>query len=116
MGDIIAPVLANFLLSPDYICSRVLNKCDPVFRELNQTDFVTRVLSDKPDHLKSNDFVDSLYKQLKQSNGPRKTFKAAHFSDVHVDLLYKEGTNKNCNMPLCCREENGFPSNPEDQA
>ena len=39
-----------------------------------------------------------------------------HFSDVHVDLYYKPGTNANCNMPLCCREENGYPANPEDAA
>lgn len=78
------------------------------------------MLSDKPEHLKTNDFLDKMYKQLKEDkeNGaaPRKTFKAAHFSDVHVDLAYKEGTNANCNMPLCCREENGIPANPEDAA
>lgn len=44
MGDIIVPVLANFLMSPDYICSRILNMCDPVFKELDQNDFVKRVL------------------------------------------------------------------------
>lgn len=31
MGDIIVPVLANFMLSPDYVCSRVLSYCDPIF-------------------------------------------------------------------------------------
>lgn len=35
MGDIIVPVLANFLLSPDYVCSRILTMCDPVFKELD---------------------------------------------------------------------------------
>ena len=115
MGDIIVPVLAKFLLSPDYICSRVLGYCDPVYKELSQDDFVQRVLADKPEHLKSNDFVDNLYSSLKGVSG-RKTFKAAHFSDVHVDLLYKPGTNKNCNMPLCCREENGYPADPADAA
>ena len=65
--------------------------------------------------MKTNDFVDNLYQTLKTSS-PRKTFKAVHFSDVHVDLYYKPGTNANCNMPLCCREENGYPSNPEDAA
>ena len=65
--------------------------------------------------MKTNDFVDNLYKSIKGELG-RKTFKAVHFSDVHVDLFYKPGTNKNCNMPLCCREENGYPENPEDAA
>ena len=65
--------------------------------------------------MKTNDFVDNLYKSNKGELG-LKTFNAVHFSDVHVDLFYKPGTNKNCNMPLCCREENGYPENPEDAA
>lgn len=35
MGDIIVPVLANFIMSPDYICARVLKMCDAVFKELD---------------------------------------------------------------------------------
>jgi sphingomyelin phosphodiesterase len=73
-------------------------------------------MSDKPEHLKTNDFVDKLYESLAVSSQPRKTFLAAHFSDVHVDLLYQEGTNANCNMPLCCRAENGIPADPKDAA
>lgn len=65
MGDIIVPVLANFLLSPDYICSRILQQCSPAFKELDQNEFVTRILSDKPDHIKTNDYVDNLYKTIK---------------------------------------------------
>lgn len=30
--------------------------------------------------------------------------------------MYTEGTNKNCNMPLCCRKENGIPADPKDAA
>ena len=120
MGDIIVPVLANFLLGPDYLCSRVMKVCHDPFVELDHKDFVNRVLSDKPEWLKSNDYVHNLYKDLKekqaQSNEPRKTFKAVHFSDAHVDLMYKEGTNAQCNMPLCCREENGYPSDPANAA
>ena len=67
MGDVIVPVLANFLLSPDYVCSRILTMCDPVYKELSQDDFVTRVLSDKPNHIKDNDFVDKLYQSIKSS-------------------------------------------------
>jgi sphingomyelin phosphodiesterase len=116
MGDIIVPVLANFLLSPDYVCSRILSMCDPIFKELDQNDFVKRVLADKPEHLMTNDFVDKMYESIKKASSPRKTFLAAHFSDVHVDMYYKAGTNKNCNMPLCCREENGYPADPADAA
>ncbi|UKZ47975.1 hypothetical protein TrVGV298_002211 [Trichoderma virens] len=27
----------------------------------------------------------------------------AHFSDIHVDLLYATGSNANCSKPMCCR-------------
>jgi len=33
-----------------------------------------------------------------------------------VDLLYTPGTNANCNMPLCCRPDNGYPADPKDAA
>ena len=35
MGDIIVPTLTNFLLSPDYICGRVLDHCQEEFVELS---------------------------------------------------------------------------------
>lgn len=82
---------------------------------MNDTEFVQRVLSDKPEKIKDNNFVNDLYESIKPTEG-RKTFKAAHFSDFHVDFEYVPGTNANCNMPLCCRAENGYPENPEDAA
>lgn len=115
MGDIIIPTLTNFLLGPDYLCANVLNMCQQEFVELKQDDYVERVLAHKPDSLKSNDFVQKLYDSIKGTTD-RKTFKAVHYSDVHVDLKYQAGTNANCNMPLCCRPENGIPSNPSDAA
>lgn len=30
MGDIIVPVLTNFLLSPEYVCNKVLGACNDV--------------------------------------------------------------------------------------
>ncbi len=61
MGDIIVPVLTNFLLSPDYLCSRVMKICTDPFEVLDHKEFVTRILSDKPEFLKNNDFVHNLY-------------------------------------------------------
>jgi len=61
MGDIIVPVLANFLLGPDYLCANVLNYCQKEFVELSQSDYVHRVLSNKPNFLENNDFVQNLY-------------------------------------------------------
>ena len=31
------------------------------------------------------------------------TFKVLHLSDTHFDPEYAEGSNANCNEPLCCR-------------
>ncbi len=118
MGDIIIPVLTNFLLSADYMCNRVLSVCNDIeFTVLDENDFINRVLSDKPENIANNDYVDNLYKKIggEASNG-RTTFKAAHFSDVHVDFEYMPGSNANCNMPLCCRAENGIPADPKDAA
>lgn len=33
-------------------------------------------------------------------------------TDPHVDFYYTPGTIADCNMPLCCRPENGFTSDP----
>ena len=35
MGDVIVPALASFLFTSDYLCSRQLRLCPPVFRELD---------------------------------------------------------------------------------
>lgn len=29
--------------------------------------------------------------------------KVVHYSDIHVDPFYVEGTNANCSKPICCR-------------
>jgi sphingomyelin phosphodiesterase len=29
--------------------------------------------------------------------------KVVHYSDIHVDQLYTEGSNAKCNKPICCR-------------
>jgi hypothetical protein len=57
MGIIILPVLTNFTLSPDYMCNKVKPLCNEIeYKELNDTEFVERILSDKPDIIKNNDF------------------------------------------------------------
>lgn len=70
------------------------------------------ILSTKPDYLKNDDFVDNLYEEIKQAGGieSRKTITAVHISDLHMDMLYKEGTNADCEGYLCCREEVGYPA------
>ena len=35
------------------------------------------------------------------------TLRVLHLSDLHVDLLYQEGSNAQCGNPLCCRNGDG---------
>jgi sphingomyelin phosphodiesterase len=42
--------------------------------------------------------------------------KAVHFSDAHVDSLYRVGADSQCSTYLCCRDENGYPTEPSRQA
>lgn len=37
-------------------------------------------------------------------------------TDPHVDFMYTEGADKNCNNYLCCRPDNGFPTEPSRMA
>ena len=39
-----------------------------------------------------------------------------HFTDLHYDNRYVAGTDVLCNLPLCCRAVNGFPTDPARQA
>lgn len=88
----------------------------PVYKTLRVEDFVERVLSDKPDIIKNNDFHDKLYDQIKADKSQRKTVKVLHLSDPHPDFEYFEGANANCGKPVCCRIDDGLPSRPEDAA
>lgn len=44
------------------------------------------------------------------------TFKVLHLSDTHYDPYYTEGTNADCNEPLCCRLTHGRPHTPHNAA
>lgn len=39
-----------------------------------------------------------------------------HISDTHYDPHYVEGSNADCNEPLCCRITNGRPLTPNSAA
>ncbi|KAK7075333.1 Sphingomyelin phosphodiesterase, partial [Halocaridina rubra] len=44
------------------------------------------------------------------------TIRILHLSDLHVDLLYNEGSAAVCGHPLCCRNAFGLPGPGEDAA
>ncbi|XP_055336532.1 sphingomyelin phosphodiesterase-like [Paramacrobiotus metropolitanus] len=41
-----------------------------------------------------------------------KTLRVLQLSDLHFDMYYQEGTNAECEDPLCCRKEGGKPVGP----
>ena len=72
-----------------------------------------RIIFRKPPSIENNDFLNKLYGQIRdaaaKSGKPRKTIKAVHFSDPHVDAKYKIGADNACSDLLCCHYENGQP-------
>ena len=42
--------------------------------------------------------------------------KLLHMSDPHIDFEYVEGANADCGKPVCCRKEDGFPSDKSKAA
>jgi sphingomyelin phosphodiesterase len=114
MGQFVVPSLTRFLLAPEYLCSpRALAYCDaPVYEELPAKDFVDQQMKDKPESLKSNDFIDGLYDKIKADPSERETLKVIHMSDIHMDFKYTPGTIAACTLPVCCNVENGYSSDP----
>ncbi|KAG6025510.1 hypothetical protein E4U41_001501 [Claviceps citrina] len=47
----------------------------------------------------------------------KKPLQIIHFSDIHIDPLYKEGTSIECGKPICCRDnEKGTLPDPAHRA
>ena len=117
MAKIVVFNMRHSIFNPNYFCARSIGVCSsPVYRTLKPEDYVNRVLADKPEIIKNNDFHDKLYDQIHADPKPRKTVKVLHLSDPHLDFEYFEGTNAECGKPVCCRVEDGLPSKPEHAA
>jgi len=84
---------------------------------LNQE--VKRIISDKPDFIKDNKYINKLYDQIdedRRSGKQRKNMTLYHITDVHINADYKEGTNNKCNSFVCCTEESGVATKDKDRA
>lgn len=82
--------------------------------DLEQT--VNNILATKPEEIRNDDYVQNMYEEMAKSGGDRKTLRALHLSDVHIDFQYKEGALSNCKEYLCCRADAGFPVHKDDIA
>lgn len=76
--------------------------------------YANEILKDKPEAMKSNDYLNNLYASIKGQK--RKTLKIAHISDPHIDYLYTVGADQKCSNYLCCQPDDGFPSEVDRQA
>ena len=112
VGKVFVESITHGILSPDYFCEEIAPTCElSGFDMSNHQEYIERVLSTKPRELQNNDYLNKLYTRVRAQN--RKTIKTVHFSDPHVDNQYRVGADAYCNTYLCCREENGFPTEPE---
>jgi len=114
-GDIVLPQITEHLMKPDFLCSRILGFCsNPSWSVIDSSADINRILSDKPEFLKGNDYVNKQYEKLDKKS--KDAINALHITDIHVDLNYTEGMNANCGDPICCRQANGYPKNQKDAA
>lgn len=104
-GVEIVYVLKRITIGPEEICSFVIGEtCGDVYN---------------PYHDWEVDFPPVPKPELRDLPVPDEgvpTFKVLHISDTHYDPYYAEGSNADCNEPLCCRLTNGRPSNPNNAA
>lgn len=90
-GDSLVEGVIYKYLSPQYLCTK--NKlCQPHYKVLNHTEYAENLLKEK-----------RIYHNETKSD--QDTQIIAQVSDIHLDLLYKEGSNGECGLPLCCRNE-----------
>ena len=109
MGDVLLPVVAHSILSADYVCHKLFGFCpSPDYVEHPASVDVARILAGKPDSIKNNDYLNKIYAKIRDDPNPRKIVRTVQISDPHLDFLYYPGSVADCNMPFCCRLENGL--------
>ncbi|XP_050322957.1 sphingomyelin phosphodiesterase isoform X1 [Bactrocera neohumeralis] len=104
-GSEVIYVLQRVNLGPDEICSFVIgDACGDVYNPYHEWEVIFPPVPKPP---------------VAEVGMPKEAapfFKVLHISDTHYDPHYVEGSNANCNEPLCCRLSSGRPSNPNDAA
>jgi hypothetical protein len=103
------------------MCTDVLDLCasyNSNYIELDPEQFIGDILADKPGIIANDDFIDTLYKEIAAdpNREQRATMKFVHFTDIHMDLLYRAGASKVCGDVICCRASDGYPTNESLQA
>lgn len=104
-GTEVVYVLQRTTLSPDEICSFVIGDgCEDIYNPYHEWEVIFPPVPKPP----------VLEMPVPKEGSP--FFKVLHISDTHYDPHYVEGSNADCNEPLCCRLSSGRPSNPNAAA
>ena len=111
IGGELLNVIAKSFFDPLYFCEDIIPVCrNDEFKFYHAESYANRILSTKPEILKQNNYLEGLYESATGKN--RKILKVVHFTDPHIDSLYKEGSDALCPQYLCCREMNGMSEDP----
>ncbi|XP_034650658.1 sphingomyelin phosphodiesterase isoform X1 [Drosophila subobscura] len=105
-GSELIYVIKRVNLSPDELCSFIIGDgCGDVYNPYHEWEVIFPPvpkpprLADLPIPMEAAPF-----------------FKVLHISDTHYDPHYAEGSNADCNEPLCCRLSSGRPATPNAAA
>ncbi|XP_049295450.1 sphingomyelin phosphodiesterase isoform X1 [Anopheles funestus] len=98
-------VLKRITIGPDEICSFIIgDACGDIYNPYHEWEVEFPPVP-KPDP-----------RELGLPKEAAPVFKVLHLSDTHFDPYYAEGSNADCNEPLCCRLTNGRPTTPNGAA
>lgn len=104
-GGEVVYVLKRVTLTPEEVCSFVIgDACDDVNNPTHEWEVVFPPVPKPP--------VSPLTLPPESAT----TFKVLHISDTHYDPHYEEGSNADCNEPLCCRPTSGPALSPQTRA
>ena len=118
-----AAIMNNFKIKTfeaNYFCSVIL----PIWKEdkyeyLSTEEDVKRIMHDKPDYIRDNNYINNLYKQIRADQDAgrnRETLMLYHFSDFHFLLDYKAGSNNDWTGLVCWNEKAGKPKSKGKEA
>ena len=95
--DMLKEGLRSKTFETNFFCEITVSACENThYKKISFQDYADRVLADKPDIIKSNDFIDKLYQKIDQDQADgkeRETMIIYHLSDLHWDLQYQSGTS-----------------------
>lgn len=86
-------------LEPSYFCEVVVPICqndENKYKVLEIADYEKKVLADKPDFIKDNNFMNRMYEDIQKDlddGNKRDTILMYQFSDMHWNLDYAEGSS-----------------------